>query len=83
MFAIFQLKGLHTRWTNVVEYSRRPDTTFLSNSHCIGTDLKSMIVDDNEMATEDIRVADLNADGKIDIVAAGRASHNLKIYFNE
>ena len=44
---------------------------------------KSMIVDDNEMATEDIRIADLNADGKIDIVAAGRASHNLKIYFNE
>jgi hypothetical protein len=35
------------------------------------------------MATEDIRIADLNADGKIDIVAAGRASHNLKIYFNE
>jgi len=44
---------------------------------------KSMLVDDNEMATEDIRIADLNADGKIDIVAAGRASHNLKIYFNE
>ena len=44
---------------------------------------KSMLVDDNEMAAEDIRIADLNADGKIDIVAAGRASHNLKIYFNE
>ena len=44
---------------------------------------KSMLVDDNEMATEDIRIADLNADGKIDIVAAGRASHNLKIYFNK
>ena len=44
---------------------------------------KSMLVDDNEMATEDIRIADLNADGKIDIVAAGRASHNLKIYFIE
>jgi len=47
------------------------------------TDWKSLLIDDNEMATEDIRVADLNADGKIDIVAAGRASHNLKIYFNE
>ena len=44
---------------------------------------KSLLIDDNEMATEDIRVADLNADGKLDIVAAGRASHNLKIYFNE
>ena len=47
------------------------------------TEWKSLLIDDNEMATEDIRVADLNADGKIDIVAAGRASHNLKIYFNE
>ena len=47
------------------------------------TQWKSLLIDDNEMATEDIRVADLNADGKIDIVAAGRASHNLKIYFNE
>jgi len=44
---------------------------------------KSMLVDDNQMATEDIRVADLNADGKLDIIAAGRASNNLKIYFNE
>ena len=42
-----------------------------------------MLVDDNQMATEDIRAADLNGDGKLDIIAAGRASHNLKIYFNE
>ena len=47
------------------------------------TKWKSQLIDDNEMATEDIRVADLNADGKPDIVAAGRATHNLKIYFNE
>ena len=47
------------------------------------TQWKSLFIDNNQMATEDIRVADLNADGKLDIVAAGRASHNLKIYFNE
>jgi len=47
------------------------------------TQWKSLLIDDNQMATEDIRVADLNADGKPDLVAAGRASHNLKIYFNE
>ncbi|MFL3667601.1 MAG: FG-GAP repeat domain-containing protein [Verrucomicrobiota bacterium] len=47
------------------------------------TQWKSLLIDDNQMATEDIRVADLNADGKLDIVAAGRASHNLKIYYNE
>ena len=47
------------------------------------TKWESSIVDDNQMATEDIRVADINDDGKLDIIAAGRASHNLKIYFNE
>ena len=33
--------------------------------------------------TMSVAMADLNADGKLDIIAAGRASNNLKIYFNE
>ncbi len=41
------------------------------------------VIDDNSMACEDLRLADLNGDGKLDVVAAGRATHNLKIYFNE
>ena len=41
------------------------------------------IVDWGGMATEDLTVADLNGDGKPEIVAAGRATHNLKIYWNE
>lgn len=41
------------------------------------------IVDWGGMATEDLTVADLNADGRPEIVAAGRATHNLKIYWNE
>ncbi|QDV16956.1 FG-GAP repeat protein [Gimesia panareensis] len=48
-----------------------------------GKDWKSAWIDDNGMACEDIRLGDLNGDGKIDIVAAGRNSHNLKIYWNE
>jgi len=44
--------------------------------------IKSM-VDDGGMAAEDLAVADLNADGKPDIVAGGRATANLKIYWNE
>jgi len=48
-----------------------------------GKTWKSMWVDDNTMATEDVRIGDLNDDGRPDIVAAGRASHNLKIYWNE
>ena len=41
------------------------------------------LIDDNTMACEDLRLADLNGDGKLDIIAAGRATKNLKIYFNE
>lgn len=41
------------------------------------------IIDWGGMATEDLTVADLNGDGKPEIVASGRATHNLKIYWNE
>ena len=40
-------------------------------------------IDKNEMAAEDLKVADLNGDGKKDIIAAGRSTHNLKIYWNK
>lgn len=42
----------------------------------------SIVTVDNEIACEDLRVADLDGDGRLDIVAAGRATHNLRIYFN-
>lgn len=41
------------------------------------------LIDDNTMACEDLCVADLNGDGALDIVASGRATKNVKIYFNE
>lgn len=40
-------------------------------------------VDENGMACEDIQVLDMNGDGKPDIVASGRATKNLKIYWNQ
>ncbi|WP_417378789.1 FG-GAP-like repeat-containing protein [Gimesia sp.] len=44
---------------------------------------KSAWIDENGMACEDLRLGDLNGDGRIDIVAAGRNSHNLKVYWNQ
>ena len=38
---------------------------------------------DKETACEDLALADLDGDGKLDIIAAGRASHNLRIHWNE
>ncbi|MFC4872752.1 FG-GAP repeat domain-containing protein [Negadavirga shengliensis] len=42
----------------------------------------SIWIDKDGMACEDLQVADLNGDGKPDIIAAGRATNNLKIYWN-
>lgn len=39
-------------------------------------------IDMDGMATESLTAADLNGDGKLDLIAAGRASGNLKIYWN-
>ncbi len=41
------------------------------------------MVDDGGMATEDLVVADLNGDKQPDVVASGRATRNVKIYWNE
>ena len=38
---------------------------------------------DKETACEDLAVADLDGDGKPDVIAAGRASHNLRILWND
>ncbi len=41
------------------------------------------IIDDGGVAVEDLAAADLDGDGKIDIVAVGRQTHNIRIYWNE
>lgn len=39
-------------------------------------------VDDGGIATEDVAVGDLNGDGKPDILASGRSTHNIRIYLS-
>jgi hypothetical protein len=41
------------------------------------------LIDDNTMACEDLKIADLDHDGRPDLIAAGRASHNVTIYWNK
>lgn len=48
-----------------------------------GEKWRESVVDADGMACEDLQLADLNGDGKLDIIAAGRATKNVKIYFNE
>lgn len=48
-----------------------------------GNQWETHVIDDNHMACEDLTVADLNADGKPDMIAAGRRTRNVIIYWNE
>lgn len=48
-----------------------------------GTKWARHILDDGGIAVEDLAAADLDGDGKIDIVAVGRQTHNVRIYWNQ
>jgi hypothetical protein len=48
-----------------------------------GEKWRETVIDPDGMACEDLVLADLNGDGKLDIVASGRATKNVKIYLNE
>lgn len=46
------------------------------------TKWKRTLVDTGSVAVEDLAAGDLDGDGKNDIVAVGRATHNIRIYWN-
>jgi hypothetical protein len=48
-----------------------------------GEKWREAAVDDNTVACEDLCLADLDGDGTLDIVASGRATRNLKVFFSE
>ena len=43
---------------------------------------KSHTLDDNGIACEDLKLSDLDGDGKLDVIAAGRGTKNVVIYWN-
>ena len=47
-----------------------------------GTKWERHLIDEGGVAVEDLAAADLDGDGKIDIVAVGRATKNVRIYRN-
>jgi len=47
-----------------------------------GSVIAKHTIDAGGMATEDLAIADLDGHGRPDIVASGRRTSNVKIYFN-
>ena len=48
-----------------------------------GSGWQQTLIDDNLMACEDAVVTDLDGDKDLDIIAAGRRTKNVKIYWNQ
>lgn len=46
------------------------------------TEWKTVSIDDGKMACQSLQVADLDGDGRLDIIAAGWSTNNLTIYWN-
>ena len=65
----------------------KPDNTFgihlWTPLDATGEHWRESAVDDGGMACEDLQLADLDGDGRPDIIASGRATHNVKLYFND
>ena len=65
----------------------KPDNTFgihlWTPLDATGEHWRESAVDDGGMACEDLQLADLDGDGRPDIAASGRATKNVKIYFND
>jgi hypothetical protein len=75
-------------YNQVVAGWRRPDKNgkvgvrIYSKKNAASSQWEQKWIDENGMACEDLQVMDLNGDGRLDIIASGRATHNLKIYWN-
>lgn len=66
-------------------HSDTPEKFGVNVYHCPEADWtqwEKHVLDEGGIATEDLIVGDLNGDGRPDIAACGRGTHNVKLYLN-
>jgi len=65
------------------KFTERRGVRIYKNTDGKGATWERMILDNGGVAVEDLVAADLDGDGKIDIIAVGRATGNCRIYWNQ
>lgn len=64
-------------------HTERRGVRIYKNTDGKGVTWQRMILENGGVAVEDLVAADLDGDGKIDIIAVGRATGNCRIYWNQ
>ena len=65
------------------KFSERRGVRLYKRTDATGQKWERFVLDNGGVAVEDLITADLNADGKPDIIAVGRATGNCRIYWNQ
>lgn len=75
--------GVRDNPTKDDKFKEQRGVRLYRNTDGKGEKWERYILEDGGVAVEDLAVADLNGDGKPDIVAVGRATGNARIYWNQ
>jgi hypothetical protein len=70
-------------WRSMQKIGPKVGVKLLSTTKEDGSGWQQTLLDDNTMACEDAICADLDGDKDLDIIAAGRRTQNVKIYWNQ